>query len=781
MEVIKSKINRVVYYNETNGYAVISFFILEIIEGTIAKNQDKITAVGTFTRIPLEDELYTIRGELVFNERYGNQLKITSYEKDEPESLQAIISYLTSDLFKGIGIATATTVVKILGADTLKIIKTNPDILEGINITKKQRQIIKEGILSDEENQQARLFLLNHGLTFDMSNKIVKTLEKNNVTSIIDTIKENPYILIDIVERFGFKKADALALDIGIEKTADIRLHAVLKFILKEMIFNSGNTYVYQNELIEGINRYLNETIDYKILTNIINDAFNLNEIYIDYNKRIFDKYLYQFENDLAKEVSLFVLNERNKEKETYKPSEIENELNQIIKNSDFSYSEKQIEAIKQAFLEPIVIITGGPGSGKTTIVKAIIEMYFRLNKNNKQLQDYIALVAPTGRAAKRLSESTKLEQACTIHRYLGYQGDGHYEYNNINKTTSRLIIVDEASMMDTELASRLFTSLRTDARIIIVGDVDQLPSVGPGQVLKDLIETNLIRTIRLDKIHRQQEGSMIISLAHDINQGIIPNDILEKKTDRAFINISNDKISKTIVDCYMAYINKGHTIKDIEILVPMYKGTSGINEINDLIQEQINPADKSEIDVVSFNTHYRMGDKVIQLVNRANDGIMNGDIGYIQGFEKENGKVKKIIVEYDNYKITYELEELDQISLAYAISIHKSQGSEFKTVVVPFSTSHYVMLKRKLIYTAITRAKEKLVMIGDLRALSIGVSRIEINRNTILKEKIIDFVNNYHNNINKNINNNSNNNNNNTESQEDILGAKEINFDDFN
>ena len=367
--------------------------------------------------------------------------------------------------------------------------------------------------------------------------------------------------------------------------------------------------------------------------------------------------------------------------------------------------------------------------------------MYFKLNKDNTSLAEYIALLAPTGKAAKRLKESCNMPTS-TIHKFLGYQGSNIFTYSKYNKTDAKLIIVDEASMMDLPLASRLLTSMQDDARIIIVGDVDQLPSVGPGQVLKDLIDSKEIKTIRLTKIHRQAEDSNIIKLAHNINEGILPETLLEKLPDRVFISTDNEYIASMLTNATSKYIERGYDIKkDIQILIPMYKGDCGINEINARIQDIVNPPGEDVLEVKHYGRIFRENDKVIQLVNRAEKGIMNGDVGYIESFIMKNLKVNGLRVSFDSNIIEYNLDELEDLSLAYAISVHKAQGGEFDIVIMPMTNKHFIMLKRKLIYTAVTRAKKSLILIGDVKAMQQGIRKIETNRKTILKEKLIEYV----------------------------------------
>ena len=743
MDKLEGIISRVLFHNKENGYTVASFSIdfskqpVNVKKAKIIGN--KTTVVGLFDRLPVEDEEYILEGEFIKDPKFGLQFKFSSFKRKSFESTFGIISYLSSDLFPGIGLKTATTIVETLGIDTLNLIKKDPKCLDKINLTNKQKSIITSGIIKDAVNEDNIVFLLKHGVTMDMANKIISVLNGYNVINIVS---ENPYMLIDKVERFGFKKADALASSIGIPKTAKCRLKALLCYGLKELLYNSGNSYIDKNELYLGINKFTGEEIEKDLYLEILNILSNEKKIYIDEHNNVFDYANYKAEKDLAFEISELLKDNRNGKDgiEKYDYEQIESIFEQIQNSSKIKFSEEQIEAVKLAFTEPIVIITGGPGTGKTTIVHAILEMYFKLNKDNSTLAEAVALLAPTGRAAKRLKESTKMP-ASTIHKFLGYQGENYFQYNKNNRTNARLIIVDEASMMDLPLASRLLTSMHPKCRLIIVGDVDQLPSVGPGQVLKDLIDSKEIKTIRLNKIHRQAQDSSIISLAHSVNEGILPENILSKLSDRNFISTSNEALPSMIVDLYNKAMEKGKSIKDTQVLIPMYRGDAGINEINARIQDSINPLSE-EGELKYLNTVFRLNDKVIQLVNRAEKGIMNGDIGYVNSFIRKNDKLAGIIVTFDTLNISYTIEELEDLALAYAISIHKSQGSEFDLVIMPFTTQYFVMLKRKLIYTAITRAKKTLLMIGDVQAMNMGIRKVEIARKTILKEELKKFMN---------------------------------------
>lgn len=755
MEKINGTIVRINYYNKDNGYTV-GLFELDYKDITVAQKKNKIigntiTVVGLFDRKPVEDEEYELSGNFVKNKNYGLQFAFDSFSRKEIASAYGIISYLSSDLFNGVGIKAAKIVVETLGLDAISKIKNNPDILDEVDITSKQKEVIKEGIRSDLVSQEATVFFLENGVTLDAAHKIIALLGPE----VISIVKENPYILMDKVERFGFKKNDAFALKIGVKKTDKIRLKALVCYILKELIFNSGNSFVTKSMLYERVISYLEEEIEAKNFQEIVLELYSDKKIFIEQIENetvIFDYTLYNEELELAREITNLLTGKRNQSGNNliYSEEEIVKQFSKVKSDSHIEFNEEQEKAILSAFTEPLVIVTGGPGTGKTTIVHAIINLYLKLNKDSNSLANEIALLAPTGRAAKRLKETTMMP-AQTIHKFLGYMGGNKFTFNKYNKTTARLIIIDEASMMDLSLAHRLFTSMHDDARVIIVGDVDQLPSVGPGQILKDLINTKEIKTIRLTKIHRQAEDSSIVKLAHSVNEGIIPENIFEKKVDRNFIQTDNEHILPLLIDLVKKAIDKGKDIqKDIQILVPMYRGDVGINEINNQIQELVNPLTAELQEIKHLGRSFRPNDKVIQLVNRADKNIMNGDIGQVLSIKYKNSKPDSLIVMFDIGIIEYEIEELEDLALAYAVSVHKAQGSEFDIVIMPISTMHYIMLKRKLIYTAITRAKKSLILIGDVKALQMGISRIETNRNTILKDKIIEYLQNSNNVLNE-------------------------------
>ena len=743
METINGVINRINYYKDDTGYTV-AILEVDYKDKNIAMKKAKIIGntipvVGLFDRKPNIHEEYVLEGEFIRDSNYGLQFKINSYKRKLIANEEGIISYLSSEMFPGIGPKIAKIIIENIGEDCLLKIKNDPHILDSINLTDKQKHVIITGIISDEQNQENVVFFLDNGITMDMTHKIINLFG----AKAKEIVLENPYILMEKIERFGFKKNDAFALKLGIEENSMIRLKALTGYVLEEALYSAGNSYICRSDLYIFATKYINKEIDGKVFNEVIAILEKEKKVYIDEADNIYDYKMYIQEIELARGIAKILkgTTDDNKKPPVYDNESIAAEYQKIKEKSHVEYSKEQEQAILNAFTEPIIIITGGPGTGKTTIIKAIIEMYFKLNNENKALLDYIALLAPTGKAAKRLKESTNMP-TMTIHKFLGYMGRNNFTYNKYNKTDAKLIIVDEASMMDLSLASYLVTSMQPDARIIIVGDVDQLPSVGPGQVLKDLIDSKEIKTTRLTKIHRQAEGSNIIKLAHDVNEGILPETILSKQSDRTFIPTDNEHIASITVDIVKRFVNKGYDIKkDIQVLIPMYRGDIGINAINARIQDEINPLDETVGEIKYYGNIFRENDKVIQLVNRAEKGIMNGDVGYISHFKYKNLKINGLEVIFDTVKVNYTLEELEDLSLAYAISVHKAQGGEFDVVVMPFTFQHYIMLRRKLIYTGVTRAKKTLIMVGDVAAMQQGIKRIEANRKTILKEKLIEFI----------------------------------------
>ncbi len=731
MDKLKGKIERVTYYNEETGYGVVKVSVdyndetLKKYINTFFSNIISVTCL--YDRMPLVDEEYEYFGSVDALGKWGPQFKAESFERKNA-SLSGVVAYLSSDMFVGVGEKIAKKIYNALGSNCLDLIIEDRSALDGIKISEALKDNIYNILKENKEKEKEILGLLSLGLTMKMALRITGAIPKDAYKKI----KQNPYMLIDLVEGIGFIRADNIALNNGIKPDSLIRITAYINYYLREYLNRTGDTYIQEARLIDELFATLNKTSDLitketyeKGLKNLVKDK----KIYIDSERNIFAYSLHNYENIIANFISDLL---KKESKKCFNDKNIDVAMSKLKTSFNIEYSEKQEDAIKSALKENISIITGGPGTGKTTIIKGIIEGYIAITKKDLA-RERILLLAPTGRAAKRLTEVTH-HPAQTIHKALGYSTFG-FSYDANNKLECEMVIVDEFSMVDTSLASHLFSALDENTKVVLVGDVNQLPSIGPGEVLANLIESKEITTTILDKIHRQARDSSIISFAHSINQGFIPDDILEKKKDRTFNIIYHEYIANNIVSIIKKALEKGlDIVRDIQVLIPIYRGKNGIDSVNKLVQEVVNPKHGIEINRQDYT--FREGDKVIQLVNRSDKGVMNGDIGYIKSIEKFDTSYK-VKVSFDIGDVEYESDELTDLKLAYAISIHKSQGSEFSCAIVPFSQEYRYMLRRKLIYTAVTRAKDYLIMLGSIEALSIGVEGIEERRKTKLLEKI--------------------------------------------
>lgn len=736
MDKIIGTVNKIVYYNETNGYGIIKLK-LDYKNSINMPCQNKlfsntISVLSSFDRKPFEDEEYEFEGQIE-QSNYGMQLKAKSFRRVNETTKDGIVTYLSSELFPQVGKKAATKVFEALGENALQMIVDDRSCLDNIDITSKQKDSIYENLVIHYAKEKNLVELLNLGLGMNISAKIINALGDKAV----EIIKENPYKLIDLVEGIAFIRADDIASKLKIKKDADIRLYALINYILKTLIYSTGNTFFPIDEFREKVNEFAlsqDIVIEKDKFNSLIQMLENDKKIVIEDNN-IFDYHLYYDEINLAKNIASLL----NNTKLEYNKNKIDSVIDEVMSSNNIIYSNRQFEAIKSALLEPITIITGGPGTGKSTIIKGIVEAYSALFKKSDLIKNQIFLLAPTGRASKRLKEVTLHPNAFTIHKFLGYQGNGHFNALSNGPIDAKMIIIDEFSMVDISLAAILFKCIAPNTKIVIVGDVDQLPAVGAGDVLRDLIDSKEIKTIKLDKIHRQAADSSIVKLAHEINEGYLSYEILEKQHDRNFIPCDDTRIVEIIKQVVeQGVASNMDLIKDIQVLVPLYKSFIGIDAINYNLQDAFNKDGKQ---IIYNGKRFRENDKVIQLVNRQEKQIMNGDIGYIRSIDIENDTFKGMDVMFEFGSIHYEKEDVDDLNLAYAISIHKAQGSEFKLVIVPFSFKYYIMLKRKLIYTAITRAKEYLIMLGNVEALKKGITQIEEPRKTKLQNRLHEII----------------------------------------
>lgn len=735
MEKILGIIQKVIYKNEENNYAVVSLKLdyknpeMKNIQDILITNI--LTVTCYYDRMPIKDEEYSYYGEFV-DTKYGLQFKASTSSRPNSDSLTSVVTYLSSDYFPGVGKKIATKIYETLGRTCLNEIRNDRSALDKVEgLSEDLKNLIYNNLIANEEKERTTLSFVEMGFTMAMAKRIASNLSQKEVAIAL----KNPYYLIDKIEGIGFLRADQIAKNIGIKEDDPLRLKACLIFMINNYSYNSGNSYIEKDYLVQEGLKTINRDKDYidsDKLREMIDELVLDGKLYEDESGNIYEMTIHLSEEKLALNI---VSRIKAEPFNTFSDEEITKALDDVKRHNHITYSAMQEKAIITAIKENIMIITGGPGTGKTTIVKGIIDCFARLHNADFILDD-VALLAPTGRASKRLNEVT-LHPAKTIHRFLGYDGK-RFNYSIDDLATTKMVIIDEMSMVDVIIASKLFDALPMDAKVVIVGDVDQIPSVGPGDVLSDIIKTKEITTIRLTEIHRQAKDSTIISLAHSVNNGIIPENIMEAQHDRSFIYLKDDEIIPAMEKIIEEAIKKGYDLlKDIQVLIPTYKGELGIDHINSILQNKFNPLKEGDEEVSFYNQKFRINDKVIQLINRNSDQIMNGDIGYIKAFSYTGGEITGLIVQFDQNMVEYIKEEFEELKLAYAISIHKSQGSEFKIVVIPFSKSYRIMLQRKLYYTAITRTKNSLVMIGDYEALKIAVASTGFKRKTKLQELI--------------------------------------------
>ena len=646
---------------------------------------------------------------------------------------------MSSDIFEGIGQKTAEKIVETLGENAIDVILRNRQALDEVpKLSKKLADKLYATLVDQQGTEQILAPLYG----YDLSPRLVMKIFKKYQYQALEIIQENPYRLIDDIEGIGFIKADELAKRLGVASDDPRRIRAALLYVIDQIAIQKGHTYVYHKQLLQSALQYLNQKsnqlLDLAQIEGQIQALIQKKKIYIE-GDFLFIPLLVNSEKGIAESIMRL---------QTEVQAEDEQVLNTISELKDemaITYSPEQEEAIKMALKQPVSIITGGPGTGKTTVVQGILKAYGLLHHLSLDPTKYatsekpfpIALAAPTGRAAKRMTETTGLK-ASTIHRLLGYGVDGVFQHDEFSQLDYDLIIIDESSMLDTLLAFQLFQSIKTGAQVILVGDDNQLPSVGPGQVLKDLIESGAIPLTRLLTVHRQAQDSSIISLAHAVKNNHLPDDLRVKKPDRLYVEATHQQIPVYLKQIVENAISKGYTANEVQILVPMYRGDCGIDSLNVMLQEIFNPPDEQNKREMTFGQRiFRIGDKVLQLANQPETGVMNGDVGEVIGISYKNendDKEEKLIACFDTKEVTYKKGDLQNLTHAYCVSVHKSQGSEYPIVILPMTHAYHVMLQKKLIYTAITRAKRSLIVIGEYLAFDKGVKNEGEERQTTLR-----------------------------------------------
>jgi exodeoxyribonuclease V alpha subunit len=716
---IRCIVERITYQNPENGYTVLKV--------NVKGYDDLVTVVGSLLDANVGSVLL-IDGDWKIDTKYGRQFIAQKWEETMPATVYGIEKYLGSGLIKGVGPKFAKKIVQRYGTDTLSVIEDNPDALievEGIGI--KRVGMIKESWERQKEVKNIMLFLQDHGVSTSFAAKIYKAYGNES----IDKVKENPFRLADDIWGIGFKTADSIAEKLGFGKEAYVRLRSGIMYTLSALA-DEGHVFALREQLIEKAVALLEAEQEYIVMTM---DHMLKEKDLIQEEDAIYLPPFYYAETGTANKLLKLAAQPAGdklwvrlaKARRETGNEKLSVDVEKIEATVNMKYDEIQADAIRQAALAKVMVLTGGPGTGKTTTTQGIIAAYRTYGLN-------ILLAAPTGRAAKRMTEATGLE-AKTIHRLLECKPPEGYQKDEENPLTGDVLIVDECSMIDIILMNSLLKAIPPNMRLILVGDIDQLPSVGAGNVLRDMIESGRFPVIRLTRIFRQAQSSRIIMNAHKINGGKMPDLSNGKDTDFFFIQKEEaedavSEIVKLVKNNLPNYYKTPSSM--IQVLTPMQRGVVGATNLNLVLQEALNPTGEG---LRRSGSVFRAEDKVMQIKNNYDKEVFNGDIGSIISIDLEDRSLK---VDFDGRIIEYDVTELDEIVHAYATTIHKAQGSEYPIVVMPILMNHYVMLQRNLIYTGITRAKKILVMVGTKKALAYAVNNVTVTkRNTLLKERL--------------------------------------------
>ena len=715
MSEIKGKLSKIIFHNNQNGYTV---GLLKVKESDI---DDLVNKTVTFTgNLPDLNEIdtYIMTGSLTNHEKYGSQFQVKSINRIMPQETDAMIDILSSNLFKGIGKKTAEKLVSVFKEKTFDVILNDTGNLLLIpGISEKQAKTLKEALKQYQGSYEDILMLNKLGFSTSESMKIYHYY-KDKLNEVLDGNLYNIYYDIDEI---SFPRVDSIFVA-KYKKDSPSRVAGAIIYIIKTLSMTYGHTYFSKEE----VNSYLFRVLKVEVSEKVVADAYNsllVDERIVIKDDRLYLWEMYEAETLIARRLRLLAHEDKIKYKN------LDTKIKEIETHYGIVYTTEQLDAIKLAITRKVAIITGGPGTGKTTILKGILDLYKVLSSSDKiRLNEQIALLAPTGRASKRMSEVTNFE-ASTIHRFLKWNKDtNRFQINEYNKSSVSFVIIDEASMIDTMLLANLLKGLKSSCHIIFVGDANQLPSVAAGDVLNDMIESKELPVYALKNWHRQGSDSKIIPFAHRINEGILDRELLNSGSDLEFIPCKDNEIIEVIGN-----VCKDYNSYDLQVLAPIYKNRNGIYAINDHLQKLWNPKSPSKKEIEGNESIYREKDKVIQLSNMKDESVFNGDIGIIDRIKLLGNK--ELYIDYDGNLVKYTKSMLQNFTLGYAISIHKSQGSEFDTVLIPFTFDYRKMLYRKLIYTGVTRCKKKLILVGDINALEQAIrNNQEQKRRTSLK-----------------------------------------------
>lgn len=720
------KVNRIVFENDQDLYKILDVTIIGKLEDY---DREEIKVTGSFGDIQ-EGGTYNFEGKLVVHNKFGLQFRCDSYKQAMPHEKGSLTRYLSSNKFPGIGKKAAETIISVLGIDALSVIKEKPEKIATLPLTRKQKDSLLNGVKAMDSYSEIVLKLAQFGLNKKVAGRLYQIYHGETLTKL----EQDPYASIAEVTGYGFRSADKIGKNLGIAIDDPRRINGAIFEILLDELNKEGNTYVKLEKLLSEAGKLL-KINQYDPIATCLNGLQHEGKVVVAGEDAALQN-IFAIENDIA--LTMKNLVSQRSDSESFDDQALQDAIKSAEKQLKITYDDTQKAAIKNALNNPVSILTGGPGTGKTTIINGILLALRDLAEIPSSAlyssDPPFLLAAPTGRAAKRMEEITGVT-AKTIHRLLGL-GIGENDATDLNQLNGEILIVDEMSMVDMFLFKQLVSSINETKHIVFVGDKDQLPSVGAGNVFSDLIKAHVFPTTVLKQIHRQGDDSSIITLAHDINEGKDLQAIFEKTNNYSFISCPPHEVDHVASQIVKRALARGFAQDDIQILGAMYQGDGGVTNLNNVIQEIMNPPKPGSKTLEIHDEVFRIGDRVLQLQNNPEKDIYNGQIGKILSIDDKNPQ-KCLTANFDGREINFSKKDLFDLTRAYAITIHKAQGSEFPLVILSLTMQNYVMLKRNLLYTAVTRAEKNLVLIGDPRAYTMALNTSGNDRQTGLSEKL--------------------------------------------